>query len=62
MKPSHKWQKESPIQELAAQIHPDVPWRGGEEYEREPFRALVDNSGAKQVLGWQPRYSWHSQQ
>lgn len=44
--------------ELAAQIHPEVEWRGGEEYEREPFRALVDNSRAKAVLGWQPRYRW----
>jgi len=44
--------------ELAAKIHPEVEWRGGEEYVREPFRALVDNSRAKAVLGWQPRYRW----
>ncbi len=48
--------------ELAAQIHPDVAWRGREEYESEPFRALVDNSQAKAVLGWQPRYSWQAQE
>ncbi len=47
--------------ELAAKIHPTVPWRGGEVYEQQPFRALVDNSRAKQVLGWQPRYSWREQ-
>jgi len=47
--------------ELAAKIHPEVEWRGGDEYVREPFRALVDNSHAKAVLGWQPRYSWQEQ-
>jgi len=35
-----------------------VPWVGGDEYEREPSRALVSNQRAKDVLGWQPSYGW----
>jgi UDP-glucose 4-epimerase len=39
-------------------VHPDVPWRGGPEYDADPFKALVDNSKAKRVLGWQPKHTW----
>ena len=46
--------------ELAQLICPEVEWRGGIEYESEPFKALVDNSRAKDVLGWQPRYEWRA--
>ncbi len=42
--------------EAAASIHPDVPWRGGEEYDRDPFRALLDNANAKRALSWSPRF------
>jgi UDP-glucose 4-epimerase len=49
---------DTPSREMAAKVHPDVPWRGGPEYEAEPFKALVDTSRAKQVLGWQPQYKW----
>ena len=49
---------DTPSREMAAKVHPDVPWRGGPEYELEPFKALVDASRAKAVLGWRPRYSW----
>lgn len=47
-----------PSRELAHEVHPDVPWRGGPEYEREPQRALVSNQRAKELLGWQPKYGW----
>ncbi len=47
-----------PSHALAQQVHPDVPWVGGDEYEREPSRALVSNQRAKDVLGWQPSYGW----
>jgi nucleoside-diphosphate-sugar epimerase len=49
---------DTPSRAMAAKVHPDAPWRGGPEYEIDPFRALVDNSRAKAVLGWQPKYQW----
>jgi len=49
---------DTPSREMAAKVHPEVPWRGGPEYEADPFKALVDNSKAKRVLGWQPKYTW----
>ncbi|MCB0064780.1 MAG: hypothetical protein KDE19_21800, partial [Caldilineaceae bacterium] len=50
-----------PSRELAQEVHPDVPWRGGAAYEQDPRRALVSNQRAKDLLGWQPRYGWHDQ-
>lgn len=47
-----------PTLELVASILPDVPWRGGEEYVRDPYRSLVDCDRAQQILGWFPRYKW----
>jgi UDP-glucose 4-epimerase len=41
--------------EAALSIHPTVPWRGGPEFDRDPFRTLLDNETAKKVLGWTPR-------
>ena len=47
-----------PSREVAQEVHPDVPWRGGPEYEANPQRALVSNQRAKDILGWQPQYKW----
>ncbi len=44
--------------ELADQMHPQVPWRGGQAYIDDPFRALMDTCRAQQVLGWSPRIRW----
>jgi nucleoside-diphosphate-sugar epimerase len=44
--------------ELVRALHPDVPWRGGDEYTIDPFRALLDTRRARQILGWKPRVSW----
>ena len=44
--------------ELVQAIHPDVPWRGGREFEREPYRALLETRRARDILGWTPRYTW----
>ena len=44
--------------QLARDVLPDVTWRGGGEYEREPFRALVDCRRAHDVLGWSARVRW----
>jgi nucleoside-diphosphate-sugar epimerase len=49
---------DTPSRQMAAKVHPDVPWHGGPEYESEPFKALVDASRAKQLLSWQPQYRW----
>ncbi|MGA8706496.1 MAG: NAD-dependent epimerase/dehydratase family protein [Steroidobacteraceae bacterium] len=47
-----------PTLELVASILPAVPWRGGEEYVRDPYRSLVDCTHARQILGWSPRHAW----
>ncbi|WP_347277704.1 NAD(P)-dependent oxidoreductase [Oculatella sp. FACHB-28] len=46
--------------EMAQSIHPNVEWRGGQEYEDQPYKALVDTKLAKEVLQWSPRYQWRS--
>jgi len=47
-----------PSREVAQEVHPDVPWRGGAEYEANPQLALVSTKRAKEILGWQPHYKW----
>jgi UDP-glucose 4-epimerase len=47
---------DGPSRDLAAARLPDVPWR--DRPGRAPEAALVDASGAKDVLGWQPRRRW----
>jgi UDP-glucose 4-epimerase len=47
-----------PTLELVAELLPKVPWRGGAAYASEPYRSLVDTSGAQRVLGWSPRHTW----
>jgi nucleoside-diphosphate-sugar epimerase len=44
--------------ELVQKLLPDIEWRGGPEYEREPYKALMDNSRAREVLDWAPQYRW----
>jgi nucleoside-diphosphate-sugar epimerase len=44
--------------ELARIILPDVPWRGGLEFEQNPFRALLNTQRARQILNWAPQYRW----
>ena len=48
----------APSAELVKRLLPGVEWRGGSEYEREPYRALVRIDRAKAVLGWRPRVRW----
>jgi nucleoside-diphosphate-sugar epimerase len=47
-----------PTRELVATYLPRVEWRGGTEYESDPYRSLVDIRRAQRVLGWTPRHSW----
>ena len=42
----------------ARKVLPEVEWRGGREYDEEPYKGLVDNSRAKKILGWAPQYRW----
>ena len=46
--------------ELAHFIHPDVEWRGGEEFREDPFRSLVTIDNARKVLNWEPQHTWRS--
>ena len=48
----------TPTRELVAAKLPQVPWRGGPEFDDDPYRALVDCSRAHAVLGWRPRRNW----
>jgi UDP-glucose 4-epimerase len=47
-----------PTLDLVAARLPHVAWRGGEEFRRDPYRALVDISRAQKILGWSPRRTW----
>jgi nucleoside-diphosphate-sugar epimerase len=44
--------------EWSARLHPDVEWRGGPEYDADPYRSLVDSEPARRLLGWKPEHSW----
>ncbi|MBT3268605.1 NAD(P)-dependent oxidoreductase [Candidatus Poribacteria bacterium] len=46
--------------EMAELVHPDVPWRGGEEYNDDPYRALVSIDNARRALGWEPQHTWRA--
>jgi nucleoside-diphosphate-sugar epimerase len=46
--------------ELADFVLPDVEWRGGAEFEEDPFRSLLEIENARRTLGWTPRYSWQA--
>jgi UDP-glucose 4-epimerase len=48
----------APGRELAERLLPTVPWRGGLEYDADPWRALVDCTRARRVLGWRPEHRW----
>jgi nucleoside-diphosphate-sugar epimerase len=46
--------------ELARFVMPEVDWRGGAEFEAEPFRSLLTIENARRILRWAPRHSWQS--
>lgn len=52
--------RELTSRQLAQKLLPDSEWRGGEEYDKEPYLALVDGRRAQRVLGWKPQYRWRS--
>jgi nucleoside-diphosphate-sugar epimerase len=47
-----------PTLELVAELLPTVPWQDQAAYASDPYRSLIDTSGARRVLGWSPRYTW----
>jgi UDP-glucose 4-epimerase len=47
----------APAREMAGRLLPGVPWRGGAEYDTDPWTALV-RGRAGEVLGWKPEYTW----
>ncbi len=47
-------------QEMAQFLLPEVEWRGGNEYNIEPYKALINTQQAKKVLQWNPRIRWRS--
>ena len=50
----------STSRELAEFVHPGVEWRGGPEYDSDPFRTLLDIEPARRTLGWEPRHTWRA--
>ena len=44
--------------ELAQFVHPNVEWRGSEDYQADPFRSLLVTQPVEQLLGWMPEYTW----
>jgi nucleoside-diphosphate-sugar epimerase len=50
----------STSRELAEFVMPQVEWRGGAEFEAEPFRSLLKIDNAVSLLGWTPRHLWKS--
>jgi nucleoside-diphosphate-sugar epimerase len=48
----------APSREMVERLMAEVEWRGGDEYEQEPYRSLIDCTRAKTVLGWSPARMW----
>jgi UDP-glucose 4-epimerase len=49
-----------PTSELAQKYYPTFPWPNAspEDYTKDnPYRSLIDCRKAKQILGWQPKWS-----
>jgi nucleoside-diphosphate-sugar epimerase len=46
--------------ELARFICPDVKWRGGSEFQENPFLSLLVTKNARRGLQWEPKYTWQS--
>ena len=46
--------------ELSESICPDVKWRGGSEFQRNPFLSLIVTENARRTLRWKPKYTWKS--
>lgn len=50
-----------PTTALVDRYYPDVPWPHLDRavyLANQPHRTLIDTTAAREILGWQPRYSW----
>lgn len=48
----------APSLDMAARLAPAVPVRDRAPYDADPWRALVDCTAARELLGWRPRHRW----
>ncbi len=44
--------------DLSNKIHPNVEWRGGVEFDENPFQTLLSNDAVKGLLNWKPAHLW----
>jgi UDP-glucose 4-epimerase len=44
--------------QLSQKLHPNVEWRGETQFADNPYRTLLSNDAAKQLLDWEPAHSW----
>lgn len=44
--------------DLRNKLHPNIEWRGGQEFLENPFRTLLSNVAAKELLNWEPVNLW----
>jgi UDP-glucose 4-epimerase len=44
--------------DLSKKIHPEIEWRGGSEFDGDPYRTLLSNDAAKRLLDWEPTHLW----
>ena len=52
----------TPSRVLKETYYPELPWHQDPDsyFADAPYRALIDCSAAKRVLGWQPQHSWRT--
>lgn len=48
----------APSREMVRRLLPTVEWRGGPEFDADPWRALVDCDHARALLDWQAQHHW----
>lgn len=47
-----------PTLERVAERLPGIPWRGGVEFNQDPYRSLIDTREAERLLGFRARHRW----
>lgn len=45
---------------LVRKLLPNVEWRGGEEYIKYPYKALLNTAPAKKLIGFSPKHAWRN--
>lgn len=44
--------------DMVREVLPEIAWRGGVEFDDDPFRSLVNCDKAARILGIEPQYRW----